>query len=298
MSRPTPSPLPTTDPKAEMSKSKQHEPRSDKPQAGGPQTPRAASASRREALRAQQAAEAQRARTRRIITAIAVVLAVVIVAVVVVVLVQNRQRQQEEQGLRAQQGQVTPPSANDAGNGLVFNNSTQNTGKPSVEVYLDFQCPGCAQASALIDPLLEQLADSGEIQLTYHMLHGLDRGFPGNHSYRAALAATCADVQGAFPVFSKAIFAAQPATEGDGWTDEQLRNTLAVQTGLSGEQLTAFQTCFDSRSTSDFVDAMQDLKPDYVTYTPFFAVNGNQWQPSNDALASADALLAALQAVA
>ena len=158
-----------------MSKSKQDQPRPDKPQASNPQTPRAESTSRREALRAQQAAEAQRARTRRIITAVAAVLAVVIVAVVVVVLVQNQQRQQQEEGLRAQQGQVTPPSANEAGNGLVFNNSTQNTGKPLVEAYLDFQCPGCAHASALIDPLLEQLAKSGEIQLTYHILHGLDR---------------------------------------------------------------------------------------------------------------------------
>ena len=257
-----------------MSKSKQDQPRPGKPQASNPQTPRAESTSRREALRAQQAAEAQRARTRRIITAIAAVLAVVIVAVVVVVLVQNQQRQRQEEGLRAQQGQVTPPSANEAGNGLVFNNSTQNTGKPLVEAYLDFQCPGCAQASALIDPLLEQLANSGEIQLTYHMLHGLDRGYPGNHSYRAALAATCADVQGAFPAYSKAVFASQPVREGDGWTDEQLRGTLAEQAGLSGQQLTDFQTCFDSRTTSDFVDAMQDQKPDYVTYTPFFAVNG------------------------
>ena len=210
-----------------MSKSKQDQPRPDKPQASNPQTPRAESTSRREALRAQQAAEAQRARTRRIITAIAAVLAVVIVAVVVVVLVQNQQRQQQEEGLRAQQGQVTPPSANEAGNGLVFNNSTQNTGKPLVEAYLDFQCPGCAQASALIDPLLEQLANSGEIQLTYHMLHGLDRGYPGNHSYRAALAATCADVQGAFPAYSKAVFASQPVREGDGWTDRSAGQTLA-----------------------------------------------------------------------
>ena len=54
----------------------------------------------------------------------------------------------------------------------------------------------------------------------------------------------------------------------------------------------------DARRVDKYVDAMQDLKPDYVTYTPYFAVNGNQWQPSNDALASADALLAAIQAVA
>lgn len=281
-----------------MSKNKQNQPRPTSAASSNSKSLRAETTSRREQLRAQQAAEAQRARTRRIVTAVAVVLAVVIVAVVVVVLVQNQQRQREEQGLRAEQGQITPPSANEAGNGLVYNNSTQNTGTPLVEAYLDYQCPGCASASALIDPKLEELADAGEIQLTYHMLHGLDRGYPGNHSYRAALAGTCADVQDVFPSYSKAVFVAQPAREGDGWTDEQLRNTIPQQVGLGGEQLAAFQSCFDNRSTSDFVDAMQNQKPDYVTYTPYFAVNGNQWQPGNADIESTQTVLDAINRVA
>ncbi len=276
-----------------MSKNKQNQPRPTSPASSSPST-RAETTSRREQLRVQQAAEAQRARNRRIITAVAVVLAVVIVAVVVVVLVQNQARQREEQGLRAEQGQITPPSANEAGNGLVYNNSTQNTGTPLVEVYLDYQCPGCASASALIDPKLEELADAGEIQLSYHMLYGLDRGGAGNHSYRSNLAATCADVQGAFPEYGQQVF----ATQGAGWTDPQLRDQFPQAVGLSGEALTAFQACYDNRSTSDFVDAMQELKPSYVTYTPYFAVNGNQWQPENPEIETTQTVLDAINRVA
>lgn len=277
-----------------MSKSKQNSPRPDNPNAASSASS-TATASRRDQLRAQQAAEAQRARTRRIIIAASVAIAVIIVAVVAVVLVQNSQRQREQDDLRAGQGQITPASATEDKSGLVFNESTLNTGKPLVQVYLDYQCPGCGQASRSVDPLLEQLADAGEIQLTYHMLFGLDRGFPGNHSYRAALGGTCAAVQDVFPIYSKIVFANQPAREGDGWTDEQLRSTFAQQAGLTGDQLSAFQSCFDERATSDFVDGMQDAKPDYVSYTPFFAVNGKEIKLTNADIAGVDTLRAAIQ---
>lgn len=280
-----------------MSKSKQNQPRPADQSVDTAQKP-SAGANRREQLRAQQAAEAQQARTRRIITAAAVALAVIIVAVVAVVLVQNAQRQKEQEGLHPTGSQIVPPIATADKTGLVYNDSTRNTGKPAVEVYLDYQCPGCANASQLVDPLLEQLADTGKIQLTYHILFGLDRGFPGNHSFRAALSATCSANEGVFPEYSKIIFANQPAREGDGWTDEQLRSTLPTQAGLSGDKLTAFQSCYDGRATSDFVNGMQDAKPDYITHTPFFAVNGKEMKLSNNDLASAEALSAAIERTA
>ncbi len=278
-----------------MSKSKQNQPR---PEGPAPNPPRenAATASRREQLRAQQAADAQRARTRRIVIAAATALALLIVAVVAVVVFQNYQRDKERKALQAEQGQITPPSANEAGDGVVYNNSTANGSSLVVEGYLDFQCPGCAQASATIDPLLEELADRGDIQLTYHMLHGLDRAIPGNNSYRAAIASICADVQGVYSQYSKTVFTNQPQ-EGRGYTDEELIG-FAEQVGLSGTPLTEFEACFTGGATSDFVDAMMNGQPDYVTYTPFFAVNGKEWKPTGADLASADTVLAALRGVA
>lgn len=278
-----------------MSKSKQHQSR---PTADAkPANSTAGSTSRREQLRVQQAAEAQRARTMRIVLAAAIALGVLIVAVVGVVLYQNHQRAKEQEQLRASEGQIVPPSANESKSGLVYANSTANSDKPLVEVYMDYQCPACAQASALVEPNLEQLASAGEIRLTYHTLFGLDRNFPGNNSYRAALAATCADTQGAFAAYSHVVYQNQPKTEGAGWTDDQLRGSFAEQAGLAGEQLTAFQACYDAKSTSDFVDGIQKARPDYVSYTPYFAVNGNEMKFTQE-LTTADGLKPAIDRAA
>ncbi len=256
-----------------MSKNKQNKPRPDAPRtssgrAGGP------SASRREQLRQQQAAAAQRARTQRIITVVGAVLAVAIIAFVAVVLFQNQREKVEQGGLQGQT-QITPPSANAEQNALVYRASDQNTDMPSVEVFVDFQCPGCRTAAELVDPILHQLADAGEIQLTFHYLHGLDRGIPGNNSQRATIALTCADDQGLFPEYAEAVFANQPQ-QGVRFTDEQLGNQFASQAGLTGDQLTNFQACFNNNQTSDFVTTMQEAQPDYVTHTPFVATNGTE----------------------
>ena len=288
----------------QMSKSKQNQPRAGKDNAAGKaasakaDTPRAASASRREQLRVQQEAESRRRRTIGIITAAAVVLAVVIIVVVVVVIVQNRGSSGGQSTPGSTADQIVPPSANADNTGLVYNRADPAAGAPEVVVYMDYQCPGCGQASKLVEPGLEELADNGEILLTYQILHGLYRNFPGDHSFRAATAATCADVQGVFPKYSKLVFAGQPATEGDGWTDQQLGTDYPKLAGLDGDALSAFQTCFTDQATADFVNSMQDALPSYVTSTPFFTVNGDQWSPTTADLASTDAMRQAIQQLA
>ena len=287
-----------------MSKSKQNQPRTGGPAgqatSGKPGTPRSASASRREQLRAQQQAEAQRKRTIRIITAAAIVLAVLIVAVVVVVVAQNRKKDDpgSQPSSSSTAAQIVPPSANADKTGLVYNTTDPAADAPQVIVYMDYQCPGCAQASKLVEPKLAELADNGDILLTYHILHGLDAGYPGNNSFRAAIAATCADVQGVFPDYSTTVFAGQPATEGDGWSDKQLSEDYPKLVGLEGDALSAFQTCFTDQATSDFVTGMQDSLPSSVKATPTFTVNGNQWSPSSSDLASSDAMLETIKQLA
>ena len=94
---------------------------------------------------------------------------------------------------------------------------------------------------------------------------------------------------------SKLVFAGQPATEGDGWTDQQLGTDYPKLAGLDGDALSAFQTCFTDQATADFVNSMQDALPSYVTSTPFFTVNGDQWSPTTADLASTDAMRQAIQ---
>lgn len=277
-----------------MSKSKQNQPRPESSQSAE----KKASASRREQLRAQQAAEAARTRTRRIMIAIAAALAAVIAITVIVVLVQRNQPAPTAPSVTPAAEQVVPPNATDDNTAIRYVAKTDP--KPdAIEVvaYLDFQCPGCGQASQLIDPKLEALADAGEITLAYHMLHGLDRGYPGQHSFRAAIAATCSDQYGVFTDYSRLIFANQPAREGDGWTDEELI-TWAGQSGISGTDLETFTSCFTGQATSDFVTGMQDSRPAIVAATPSFVVNGKLAQFTGADIASEQALLTAIQRTA
>ncbi|NLA29326.1 MAG: thioredoxin domain-containing protein [Propionibacterium sp.] len=275
-----------------MSKSKKDQPRTAtaSSKTGKPGTPRSVSTSRREQLRAQQEAEAKHKRTIRIITAAAIVIALLIVVIVVVVTVQSRDSSTTGDYPTGTGEQIVPPSVNADNTGLVYGDVEPSVGAPEVVVFMDYQCPGCAQSATLVEPKLEELADNGEIQLTYHLLHGLDGSFPGNHSFRAAIGATCADVQGVFPEYSKIVFAGQPPTEGDGWTDKQLAEDYPTLAGLEGEELSAFQTCYADRATTDFVMNMQNSLPSTIRATPSFTVNGKLWTPSNSDLASTDAM--------
>lgn len=121
-------------------------------------------------------------------------------------------------------------------------------------------------------PVLQTLADRGDINLDFHVLYGLDRSFPGNHSRRAAIATTCVVDSGHFSDYTEEIYANQPAQEGDGWTDDELKQ-WAQDAGITGEDYTAFETCFDGLMTSDFVQKMQDTLPSYLTATPSLTVN-------------------------
>lgn len=281
-----------------MSKKKQQPRPASDTSKGRPRAVSAAAASRREQLRAQQATEAKRARTRRIVTVAAGVLALVIIATVIVVLVQQRARQQGAATPNPSAAQIVPPNASADGVAVDYVAATEpKADAPQVRAYLDYQCPGCGQASVLIDPKLEALADRGEIELSYQMLHGLDNPYPGDHSLRAAIATTCSDQFGVFPEYSKIIFANQPAREGDGWTDEQLLE-WAGQAGISGADLDSFSQCYADRATSDFVLGMQQAKPEIVKATPSFTVNGTLVTFSSADIASEDALLAAIERAA
>lgn len=256
-----------------MSKSKKNQPRpaAESAPASSSKQEKAA-ASRREQLRLQQAAEAQRARSRRIITAAAVALALVIVAVVVVVLVQNNQRQKALEDQHGTGEQIVPQDATADKSGIRYAAGTAPADAPLVDVYMDFQCGGCAQASQLIDPKLEALAEAGEINLVYHMLYGMDAQ-PNGNSFRANLAAACAADHGSYTAYQQQVFGHVLTTQKL-WNDTMLRDEFPVAAGLTGEGLAAFQSCFDNKATSDFIEGVQNAKPAEVKVTPSFLVNG------------------------
>ena len=188
----------------------------------------------------------------------------------------------------------------------------------TVDEQLDYQCPYCHLADSVIGPSFRALAERGDIILRVHIRSFLDSGLKNDSSTRAAIAATCADTVGDFIAYHETVFANQPP-EGVGYTDQQLRVDFAAQAGITGADLTAFQTCYDSQQTLGYVQAMEQVNSTSRTIngadqdpaggTPAFYVNGtplllnqmvgvnsdNSWYPKVDT--SPDGFLAFLKTI-
>lgn len=100
---------------------------------------------------------------------------------------------------------------------------THNDGKPTVELYLDYQCPLCKQVEELLKPTLDQWIADKTVTLVYHPISILDRySQPNKFSTRAAGAAGCAADGGKLYEFSNALFVKQPAENTGGLPDEEI----------------------------------------------------------------------------
>ena len=155
-----------------------------------------------------------------------------------------------------------------------------------VDEHLDYQCPYCHLADSIVGPSFRALAERGDIILRVHIRSFLDTSLKNDSSTRAAIAATCADEVGDFIAYHETIFANQPAKEGAGYTDQQLRVDFPAQAGITGQDLATFQTCYDSKQTLPYVEAMEKVNATSRTIngadqdpaggTPAFYVNGTQ----------------------
>lgn len=112
-------------------------------------------------------------------------------------------------------------------------------------IWEDPQCPACAIFEATFGPALKLLIADDKIKVSLRPTTFLDRGYPGRHSARAVNAWACAIEAGQGQGFHDALFLSQPATEGDGWTDERFKE-LAGAVGISGDAKTKFDGCVDA----------------------------------------------------
>jgi len=146
-----------------------------------------------------------------------------------------------------------------------------------VELHDDYQCPWCERAEQIYGDALAALSQSGDIDLRIHIrtLVG-DQIIHNDSSERAGIAALCANKVGHFWDYHTTIFANQPQ-EGVGYTDDQLRVDFAAQAGISGQDLTSFQTCYDTKATSAELTAMEtEGTAAGINGTPSFFVNGQK----------------------
>lgn len=208
-------------------------------------------ASRRERLMAEQEA-AQRKETRRKQAWIgAVVLIIVVIASLVVWGVTANQKVTEAS---------QPPNMSKDGYGVVMFSDKVKPDTPVIDVYLDYQCPNCKAFEESFGVLLNELAQNGDITLVNHTMNFMDGNLRNTASTRAAVAATCADWAGPefYSRFNNSIFAKQGAAGDEGYTDALLRDEIPKQVGIEGEELVAFQKCYDEKTPEPFVNKINE----------------------------------------
>lgn len=225
--------------------------------------------SRRAQLRAEQIAQAKKQKNQRIaIIAVSVVATIALVAGIVLAVT----------SLSRGAGNVTaPPNANSDSSGIVTHPGKAKEGAPLVSIYLDYQCPACAQFEAAFGATLDQLAANGDITLEYRTMTFLDANLRNDSSTRAANAAACADTTGRYAEYHNAVFSHQPTNEGSGYSDEVLTKTFTQDAGITGEALDQFNACYTTKRFSGFVNKVdQEAGRAGVTGTPTVHVNGKE----------------------
>jgi protein-disulfide isomerase len=200
----------------------------------------------------------------------AVVAAVLIVAVVVAIVIGTGGKSSTAKGASAQPvGAV----ASDAG-GIFANASTAKSNAPTIDLFEDFQCPTCGALERAMGPTFASMAKAGDIKLVVHTLSFLDDNLKNDSSKRSANAAACAADAGKFLEYHALVFAAQPAQEGDGYTDAQLTQ-FASEAGITGAALATWQQCASSGQHDQYVIDTQDAAGRAgVNSTPTVKLNG------------------------
>jgi len=214
----------------------------------------------------------------------AVVAAVLIVGVVVAILIGNSSKS----GTAASGNAVPVGVVGGTGGGILVDAAALKSSVPTVDVYADFQCPICGQFEKAFGPTLTTMAKAGEVNYVVHMMSFLDTNLGNDSSARATNAAACAADAGKFGEYHSAVFAAQPAKEGDGYTNAQLTE-FATTAGITGPALTTWQKCTtDGQHTQYVADVATTSGKAGVTGTPTVKLDGKDITKT---LTTADALI-------
>ena len=204
----------------------------------------------------------------RIVVATVVVVLVIAAVITAVVL-----GSQDKKAATTAGGSTLPKNVAAMGAGLVVNPGAPAT-VPTLDLYEDFQCPICARFEDIFGLQIVDMVKANQIKLVAHPLSFLDDNLRNDSSNRAANAAACASDADKFLQYHAATFQGQPAKEGAGYTDAQLKN-FAVQAGLSGTSLTTWEQCYSAKTHNQWVESVQtQSEKDGVNGTPTVKLNG------------------------
>ena len=199
----------------------------------------------------------------------------------------NRSTSPEEPtaaGTAAQQ----PQGATGPEGGIAIAGDNLAEGAPTLDIYEDPQCPACQQIEQALGPTIKQMADSGQIKVVYHVKTFLDASLNNDASTRAGNGLACAADAGAFQAYHDELYANPPATEGQGWADEQLQQ-FASTAGVSGEAMTTWRKCFADRQYTPYLQRVEEATARAgVRSTPTFRVDGEEFNLQEQQIASAE----------
>ncbi|WP_427016431.1 DsbA family protein [Pseudarthrobacter sp. P1] len=147
-------------------------------------------------------------------------------------------------------------------------------GKPvQIVAYIDLLCPHCKAFEDSFGAQLKTWQDAGKATVEYRSTGLLDQYSTTNYSSRAAAAAACVanSVPEKYSAFLHGAFAQQPAENGPGLTNDQLKK-IASDAGadISG--------CVDAKTYRPFVAyTTASATAHGVNGTPTVFVDGQQW---------------------
>jgi len=223
-----------------------------------------------------------------------VVAAVMIVGVVVAILIGTNGKSASSTGKVGGSGSAQPAGATEGeGGGIFVNAATAKSNAPTLDLYEDFQCPTCGSLEKAMGPTMASMSKAGEIKFVVHTLSFLDGNLKNDSSSRSANAVACASDAGKFLDYHATVFAAQPAQEGDGYSDAKLTE-FASTAGITGGALTTWQKCTSSGQHAQYVtDVQTAAEKAGVSSTPTVKLNG---QDITRTLSTGDALVAQVKA--
>lgn len=144
--------------------------------------------------------------------------------------------------------------------------------KATIDIYLDFQCPGCRQFEERSGQTVDQLVAGGQARVVYHPVAILDRTSPDRYSTRSAAASGCAAADGVFPQYARLLYANQPEEGSAGLTAEKL-----VELGQQAGAGPGFAECVSSDRHAGWAAALTDqASKDGLSGTPTVKVNGRK----------------------
>lgn len=203
-----------------------------------------------------------------------VVALLAIIGVVAAVIIADQAGRSET---TASSSNALPPTVTASGEGYVANEDvTLVEGAPTLDIYEDFRCPACHRAYAVFHDTVSDLANEGKVKLVYHFKTVIDSQDRSSNSLQAAASSMCAAADGKFTEYHESILDSIVAGGGQqpNWgADFYTQNAEAA--GISGEALTAFNSCVAEGTYENYVKgADQRSAEDGINSTPQYHLNG------------------------